>query len=181
MPRKPKLPETVSVSRVNNKLTNTQQKNDEASKQLADIVAEKMLMLLSIRKRGKVDLNNLDDVEAVTMVYLDSCRTRGYPPNFEGLASALGYSRQNLYHIILTRHDEVSVYLDNFRTLCADIIQTASSKRLLDNATSIFILKSMSGLGFTDKNDGIQDDINFDEYGSGSSNYKDKYKNLIDE
>lgn len=180
--RKPKafveLTTDVAESKPN-KLKTTQDKAD-SEQRLSDIIGEKMLMLAQARERGRIDLQNIDDVEAATMLYFESCRKKGNPPNFEGLAAWLGYSRQNLYYIIKSRNDDVSEFLDNCRTLFADIIQTASSKRLLDNATSIFILKSMTGLGFTDKNDELpemsEDPVTFSK---NDGSYKDKYRKVI--
>ena len=184
MTRKPKTLEEMSKelteTKVGNKLTKAQGKADNDT-QIADIIGEKMLMLAETRKRGKTNLNSIDDVEAVTMVYLESCRRKGYPPNFEGLASALGYSRQYLYYFLHNKDSDVSTYLDNCRTIFADIVQTASSKRILDNATSIFILKSMTGLGFTDKNDELPEKPEIDDYSYPGEDYKEKYKNLIGE
>lgn len=183
MPRKPNILDEMNNTDLAetkpNKLYHSQVKA-ENNKEIADIVGQKMIMLAETRKRGKVNLKSVEDVEAVTMLYLESCRKKGNIPNFEGLSFALGYSRQHLYTIIRNRHDDVSVFLDNTRTLFADIIQTASSKRIIDCATSIFILKSMTGLGFTDRNDGIPDDINYrDEPEHDISYYRQKYKDMI--
>ena len=183
MPRKPQtlnqMTKELTTANSRNKLYNSQSNREENDKQISDIVAEKMKMLADARSRGKINLNSIDDVEAVTMIFLESCRRRGNLPTFEGLAVALGYSRQNLYYIIKTRNDEVATFLDNCRTLFADIVQTASSKRIIDNATSIFILKSMTGLGFTDKNDELPDLSEMSDDIGGSSDYKKKYANLI--
>lgn len=182
MPRKPKTLDEIttelSESKVNNKLVKAQGKTDSDT-QLSEIIGEKMLMLVESRKRGKVDLDSIDDVEACVLVYFESCRRKGYPPNFEGMASALGYSRQYLYNFIKSKKSDVSIYLDNCRTLFADIIQTASSKRILDCATSIFILKSMTGLGFTDKNDELPDTSDIDDSEYTSRDYKEKYRHLL--
>lgn len=183
MPRKPQtleqMTKEITTTKSRNKLYNSQSNREENDKQISDIVAEKMKMLAEARNRGRADLTSINDVEAVTMIYLESCRRKGNMPNFEGLAVALGYSRQNLYYIIKSRNDEVATFLDNCRTLFADIIQTASCKRIIDNATSIFILKSMTGLGFTDKNDELPEMNELaEDYGS-CPDYKEKYRHLI--
>ena len=183
MPRKTPSLEAVSkeitAAKRNNKLYKPE-KQEEDNK-ISNIIGQKMLMLSAARERGKVNLRSLEEVESAAFLYLETCRKNNEVPNFEGLAVFLGYCRQNLYYIVKSRNDEVSEFLDLFRSLCADIVQSASSKRIIDNATSIFILKSMTGLGFTDKNDEMPEMNELSEdYGSGT-NYKEKYRQLIGE
>lgn len=124
--------------------------SEEISNQISDIVSSRMIMFDEVCKRGKVNLHDAEQVESVVIVYLDNCRKLQLVPTFEGLAFSLGYSRRYLYKIIKEGRYETADLFDRLRTLFADITQTASSKKLVDNATAIFILKSMTGMGFSD-------------------------------
>lgn len=126
-------------------------KDDEKSIAISNIVGSRIIMLDEIIKRGKVNLKDVSEVQDVTFVYMDNCRKVGILPTFEGLAFSLGYTRRRLYQIIKDGETETAEFLDRMRTLIADVTQVASSKRLVDNAVSIFILKSMTGMGFSDR------------------------------
>ena len=136
--------------------------NDDKSEAISNILAMRMLLLDEVCKRGKVDLRKVEEVEAVTFAYLDNCRKAGIIPTFEGMAFSLGYTRRWLYSVIKEGNTETAEFLDKMRTLFADITQIASSKRLVDNAVSIFILKSMTGMGFSDKGE-APDEAQYDE------------------
>ena len=162
-----------------NKLLRTDMEQSEQDKQISGIIGDKMILLNNALRRGKVDTRSLEEVEAVAMTYLEGCRQTGTIPSFEGLAVAMGYSRRNLYYILQNRTDAVADFLDCCRTMFADIIQIASSKRLADNATSIFILKSMTGMGFTDKADQPIDTTADSETGMDANYYRNKYSDLL--
>lgn len=151
--RRPKTPEESLGTLTEYREANRLYSSDDNVGAIGNIVATRMIMLNEVCNRGKVDLKNIKEVEAVAFVYLDNCRKTGVIPTFEGLAFSLGYSRRRLYYLIKDGQTEVGEFLDKMRTLFADITQVASSQRLVDNATSIFVLKSMTGMGFSDKGD----------------------------
>ena len=174
-----RMTEALAVSRNNNKLYKKQSEDQKG--RISDLIAEKMILLSSVDDRGKVNLRDPDAVKACAMLYLESCRRADCMPTFEGFSVALGYSRFDVYYVMRTRKDATVDFLNLFRTAIADITQTASYKRLSDNATSIFILKN-SGLGFSDhgdeKNDTVEEMI--DDH-SGAEYYRKKYGSLIDQ
>ena len=170
----------MAESRQDNKLYRNQ--SEGTSGKIADLIAEKMVMLDAINKRGKTNLKNLDEVQTVAFAYLESCRRSDTLPSFEGLSFALGFSRQNVYAYLKshTADDPVVCFLEQLRTLFADIMTTASLKRYVDCATTIFSLKNMTGLGYSDRGDAIPESVSaeYDE-NNGKDYYLKKYGNLI--
>lgn len=157
---------------------------EERANAISDIIASRILMLNDAVQRGKVNLRNVEEVRSVAFVYLDNCRKVGCLPTFEGLAFSLGYSRQHLYFIISDgRLTETAAFLDEMRTLFADLVQVASANRLTDNATSIFVLKSMTGMGFSDRGDvPNKPEIKDNGYEEMTpDDYRKKYGDLIGE
>lgn len=156
-------------------------KDDDKAQAISDIVGSRMIMLKEVLERGKVNLKNVSEVQAVTFAYLDNCRRIGVIPTFEGLAFSLGYTRRWLYMIIKDADGETAEFLDKMRTMFADLTQVASSKRLVDNATSIFVLKSMTGMGFSDRGD-VPDTGSYDDSESMTSDeIRARYGDLIKE
>ncbi len=172
----------LTETRSDNKLYKGQ--SEEVSGKISALVAEKMLLLADIVNRGKTNLKDLEEVQAVSIAYMESCRRSDTIPTFEGLCVSMGYSRQWIYAFIRTRKsdDPVANYLEEMRTLFADIMTTASLKRYVDCATTIFSLKNMTGLGYSDKGDAIPENTSA-EYDSEHSAdyYRKKYGDLLPE
>lgn len=156
---------------------------EERTKAISEIVASRIIMLNDVVERGKVNLRNVEEVRSVAFVYLQNCSIVGCLPTFEGLAFSLGYSRRNLYYVISEgRLPETAAFLDEMRTLFADMVQAASANRLTDNATSIFMLKSMTGMGFSDRGDMPDKPGAEEEEGKMTpDDYRKKYGELIGE
>ena len=100
---------------------------------------------------AKTDLHDLEAVKTVTERYINRCGEAGICPNFEGLCCYLGISRVWGYEFLRKHSKEESAeYLNNIRLSMASLRMSLAEARILDNATTIFILKN-SGLGFVDK------------------------------
>ena len=120
---------------------------------LAAAIEQQQVFLQEAFKRGKVDLNNAEEVQATVMSYLQACKETSQVPTLAGLASALGVSRSRVYKY-LSDHPgtESAAIIDRFRSSCASILATGALSRVLDNSTAIFLLKN-SGQGFSDKSE----------------------------
>lgn len=175
----------LTLNKSHNKLYRGE--NEETTGKISAIIAEKMLMLDTVNKRGKVNLKDVAEVQSVSLAYLESCRRSDTLPSFEGLCVSMGYSRQWLYQFINTRKtdDPVVAYLNQLRTMFADIMQQASLKRYADCATTIFAMKNMTGLGYSDRGDLPPElpSAEYDENQGSAAHWRQKYGNLseIDE
>lgn len=106
--------------------------------------------LAAASNQPRVDLNNLEDVQARTDAFFASCEAASVLPTFLGLAVAFGYSREGLYKYLRNNsHTETAQYIELVRESLADIMISASLTRTTDSATSIFALKNLHG--FADK------------------------------
>lgn len=183
--RKPIVIEAATQEMTEERKKNKLYKGEEDSDgRISSLVGEKMLLLADISERGRTNLKSLEEVQAVTIAYLESCRRAEMVPTFEGLCCAMGFSRQAVYAFLKTRKadDPVIDYLEKFRTMSADIMTQASLKRYIDNATTIFSLKNMSGLGFSDKGDAIPETQSAQyDADQGVEFYRERYGRLLEE
>lgn len=124
--------------------------NELKAEALDSAIDHQLSLLQRVKERGRIDLDNLDEVSATAEEYMKACKTAGVYPSMLGFAAAAGYSRVWIYHYINTNNNEVARYLDNLRSAWAAIIQQMALSRQCSEATAIFILKN-SGQGLTDK------------------------------
>lgn len=119
--------------------------------QFSAALDQQMELLAGVKKNGKIDLDNLNAVEATATRYIESCKRAGVVPTILGLSAALGYSRKTVWQYI-TQHPESrsAQYLDTLRTVFASILAQLGLSRNTSEAVSIFLLKN-SGQGLTDK------------------------------
>lgn len=123
----------------------------ELKAEALDTAIDHQLSLLQrVKERGRIDLDNIDEVSATAEEYMTACKTAGVYPSMLGFAAACGYSRQWIYSYIRTHSNETARYLDNLRSAWAAIIQQMALSRQCSEAVGIFILKN-SGQGLTDK------------------------------
>lgn len=141
----------------NSRLYGSRQQYNELSAQLKhealiSAIDQQQQLLAKARERGKVDLNNLDELQAAVNEYLESCKQAGVIPSMMGLAPSLGYSRQNIYLYISKHATESARFLDTLRTSWAAIVQQLGLSRVASEPVAIFVLKN-SGQGMVDKLD----------------------------
>ncbi len=103
-------------------------------------------------RRGKVDLNNLDEVAAVSHKFLLACARSGNLPSFALLCAALGYSRVYVYEMLRRKKTPVTEFLSVLQSAFAGILESASLARRCGEVTAIFVLKN-SGQGYADRVD----------------------------
>lgn len=121
------------------------------AEQLSAIIGQQMELLAGVRKDGRIDLHNLEAVQATAERYLRSCQLAGIVPTMMALSAALGYSRKGLWQFISNNPESPSGrYLDTLRTVFASILASAGLSRNCSEAVSIFLLKN-SGQGLVDR------------------------------
>jgi len=108
------------------------------------------LLRQRVYERGKVNLDNVDEVREIAFDFMQACRSSQTFPTMLAFSAALGISRTRLYSYIDTHDNETTRLLDMLRSSWASIIAQQSLSRQTDNATAIFLLKN-SGQGLTDR------------------------------
>lgn len=106
-----------------------------------------------LRKRhpDKIDISNLEAVQAAAEAYESSCAEVGLIPSFIGLCAVLNVSRQWLYEYCSKNPTSGTArYLDTLRHQWAATRQQLAELRLTSEAVSIFMLKN-AHLNLTDK------------------------------
>lgn len=120
------------------------------SEALDNIIDQQLDLLATAKKRGKVNLNDLNEVEATATAYMTSCKRAGVYPTMLGFAAACGYSRKAIYEYIARHNGKTVDYLDGLRSSWAAIIAHMGLSRQCSESVSIFLLKN-SGQGMADK------------------------------
>ena len=120
------------------------------SEALDSIIDQQLDLLAAAKRRGRVNLNNVDEVEATATVYMTSCKQAGVYPTMLGFAAACGYSRKSIYEFISKNRGKSVDYLDSLRSSWAAIIAQMGLARQCSESVSIFLLKN-SGQGMADK------------------------------
>lgn len=120
------------------------------SEALDSIIDQQLELLATAKRRGRVNLNNVDEVEATATAYMTSCKQAGVYPTMLGFAAACGYSRKSVYEFIAKNRGKSVDYLDGFRSSWAAIIAQMGLARQCSESVSIFLLKN-SGQGMADK------------------------------
>ncbi|MBD9220761.1 MAG: hypothetical protein EGQ46_01135 [Clostridiales bacterium] len=117
---------------------------------LDSIIDQQLELLATAKRRGRVNLNNVDEGEATATAYMTSCKQAGVYPTMLGFAAACGYSRKSIYEFISKNRGKSVDYLDGLRSSWAAIIAQMGLARQCSESVSIFLLKN-SGQGMADK------------------------------
>lgn len=113
-------------------------------------IDQQLALLATAKQRGRVDLNDIDEVEATATAYMTSCKQAGVYPTMLGFAAACGYSRKTIYEYINRNTGKSAQYLDNLRSSWAAIIAQMGLARQCSESVSIFLLKN-SGQNMADR------------------------------
>lgn len=120
---------------------------------LTAAIDQQINLLSQAQQRGRIDLNNVEEVKAAALAYMQSCREAKVYPSLMGFAAAAGYSRSGLYmHLSAHPDSPTSKYIDQLRSAWAAILANAGLNRQCSEAVSIFLLKN-SGQDLTDRQD----------------------------
>lgn len=120
------------------------------SEALGAAIDQQLGLLATAKQRGRVDLNNVDEMEAIATAYMTSCKQAGVYPTMLGFAAACGYSRKTIYEYINRNTGKSAQYLDNLRSSWAAIIAQMGLARQCSESVSIFLLKN-SGQNMADR------------------------------
>ena len=105
---------------------------------------------LMIRSPDRVDISDVEAVEAAAKKYIADCSTAGILPNVEGLCCVLGFSRQWLYQFLREKpNSESAAYINRLRMAWTSLRISLAERQILSAPTTIFLLKN-SGMGFSD-------------------------------
>ena len=97
--------------------------SDALKAEALDAAIDHQLELLAVAKRrGRVNLNDVDEVEATATAYMTSCKRAGVYPTMLGFAAACGYSRKAIYEYIARHSGKSADYLDGLRSSWAAIV-----------------------------------------------------------
>lgn len=111
--------------------------------QISDRVARIGGEFLKSATAEPVSLRDLPDIQKRTMAYLSACQEASSIPSLQGLARALGLSRQAVYDCLQRESPaEAARWLGMFRDCCSDILQESSLRNDCNSIVAIFIQKS---------------------------------------
>ena len=140
----------MEAAKIGNRLYN-QVSAELKAQQFDAIIGQQLELLAGVRKDGRVDLNNLEAVQATAERYLRSCQKAGIAPTMMALSAALGYCRKSLWQYINNNPETPSGrYLSILQTTFAAILAQLGLTRNTSEAVSIFLLKN-SGQGLVDR------------------------------
>jgi len=139
------------------------------------------------KKKGRVNLDNADELRAAADSYMSACKLSGTIPSMLDFCPSLGHSRQSVYSYIATHgNTESARFLDSLRSAWAGVFQQLAMLRVCSEATAIFVLKNC-GQGMSDRtdvdmnvtNNAVQpwyerDDLTHDEFMSRMQAYLDE-------
>ena len=120
------------------------------SEALSAALEQQMYLMGVAADRGRVNLDDLEELKAATEIYLKSCQISGTFPTFLAYSASLGYSRQAVYAYISRHTTKTAEFLDNLRSSFAAIVAEMGLKRACSEALAIFLLKN-SGQGLADR------------------------------
>ena len=109
--------------------------------------------LKTAKKKGRVDLKDVEALHKAADDYMCACKLSGTIPTMLGFAPSIGHSRQNVYDFILRNSTTESArFLDSLRSAWAAIFQQLAMTRVCSEPVAIFALKN-AGQGMADKTD----------------------------
>ena len=111
-----------------------------------------MSMAKEVKARGRVNLDDLDAVQATVERYLTACKLASVIPGISGLAAALGISRQWLNQYASAERTPSARYLATMRENFSAVLEHCALSRTASEPTAIFLLKN-AGNGMSDRID----------------------------
>ncbi len=122
------------------KVQSEQFKEDVNRRDIQRVVAE----LANSLTKERVALENLEEVQKRSLVYLKACEEAGSFPSSLGLARALGYSDRTLRHWRHNRADTPTAqWLERFNDACAEILSLSALKNNANSISAIFLTKAL--------------------------------------
>lgn len=111
---------------------------------LRDLIASNLSDIADFATKERVALENVEEVQARTVLYLRACMESGTFPSSLGLARSLGYSDRALRHWRSKRaQTPTAQWLEMFNDTCADILSQSALKNNANNIMAIFLNKAL--------------------------------------
>lgn len=96
---------------------------------LRDLIACNLSDIAAFATKERVALEDVEEVQQRTIIYLRACMESGTFPSSLGLARSLGYSDRALRHWRSKQsHTATAQWLEVFNELCADILSQSALK-----------------------------------------------------
>ena len=119
---------------------------DVQTEWLQQFVTQELSEVAQFATKEKVALEDLEDVQKRSMVYLRACAETGSFPTSLGLARALGYSDRALrYWRKNQAGTKTAQWLDMFNDTCANVLSQSALKNNANPAVAIFLNKALYG------------------------------------
>ena len=120
---------------------------------IANAIDQTRGLLKAAKKKGRVNLDDVDELRTAADNYMQACKMSGTIPSMLGFCPSIGYSRQHVYTFISTKGNTASArFLDSLRSAWAAIFQQLAMTRVCSEPVAIFALKN-SGQGMADRTD----------------------------
>lgn len=162
----------------NSRLNYKEQSDGHKSEELSKAIADKAALLSTVMERGRVDLDDLTEVQLRTIDYMDACSEAGVFPSIMGLAGhGFGMSRQALHQYMEKHNNATTEYIKMVQDAMADILTNAS---LYNNANAVQVIFQLKNhFGHVDKLD-IQA-VQAEEYKMTPKQLEDKYSSVMEQ
>lgn len=135
---------------------------------LRELVSCHIADVVEYATKERVALEDLEEVQKRTVIYLRACEESGTFPSSLGLARSLGYSDRALRHWRSKQpNTKTAQWLEMFNDTCADILAQSALKNNANNIMAIFLNKALydfretSELVLTPNNNGATDDSDY--------------------
>lgn len=135
---------------------------------LRELVSCHIADVVEYATKERVALEDLEEVQKRTVIYLRACEKSGTFPSSLGLARSLGYSDRALRHWRSKQpNTKTAQWLEMFNDTCADILTQSALKNNANNIMAIFLNKALydfretSELVLTPNNNGATDDSDY--------------------
>ena len=110
---------------------------------LRELIAGSLEDVAAFATKERVSLENLEDVQQRTVIYLRACLESSTFPSCLGLARSLGYSDRSLRNWRKYKPDTPTArWLEMFNDVCSDILSQAALKNNANSIVSIFLNKA---------------------------------------
>ena len=131
-----------------------QQSGEYQENKLKDLVSMTISQVSDFATKERVALEDLEEIQRRTILYLKACEESGTFPSSLGLARSLGYSDRALRHWRSKQSNaETARWLEMFNDTCADILGQSALKNNANGIVTMFLSKAL--YDFTDKTEVI--------------------------
>lgn len=117
---------------------------DYQEEKLRDLISMNISEIAKFATKERVALEDLQEIQKRSIVYLRACEESGTFPSSLGLARSLGYSDRALRHWRSKQpNTETAQWLEMFNDTCADILSQSALKNNANNIMAIFLNKAL--------------------------------------